>query len=215
MNSLKYFIKIPMNIQEINIEQFPLVIFTDTHTNLANIKHLQGLYPNSQLVCLGDITNLWNKGEKFNEYSIQFFIENKIPCLKGNHEEHISACQDGGAKYVFRAVSFGDFGISKSSLDYIKNLPTGFKINIPNGKHYLVFHNRPNDLWSFTEASSLNEQKFKEVYPIDNNTIAVLHGHGHKNYSVQYSNVFHHQIGALKYGDYALLTENGVIFKKI
>lgn len=216
MSNLKYLIKINMTIQEINVKNFPLVILTDTHTNLANIKKLQGLYPFSQFICLGDITSLWSKAEQFNEYSIKFFKENKIPVLKGNHEEHIAQCQRGGKQYIFRAIpSFGEYSISQESLDFIQNLPIGFKINLPNGKHYLAFHNRPNDLWSFTD-SSLNENSFRQIYPVNQDSLGVIIGHQHSQFVVNYGAQKLYCVNQLaKIGCYALLTEHGLNFQNI
>ena len=48
-------------IKEINIEKFPVVIITDSHTNLANVRALRELYPDNKFICLGDITFLHSK----------------------------------------------------------------------------------------------------------------------------------------------------------
>jgi predicted phosphodiesterase len=218
MSHLKYIIKIKMTIQDIKIDKFPVVILTDTHTNLANIKKLQGLYPSCQFICLGDITSLWSKVGQFNENSIKFFIDNKIPALKGNHEEHIAACQRGGSQYIFRAIpSFGEYDISQESLDFISNLPIGFKLNLPNGKNYLCFHNRPHDLWGFNEPPKTLEA-FQKVYPIDKDTLGILSGHLHKPFKKDFTdfNLSFNIVGQLdKFGSYALITEEGIIHKTL
>jgi len=69
-----------MDIQEIHIDRWPVVVTTDSHTNISNLKKLKELYPTEIFISLGDFTFLFAKeGEKFNEYSIQYFIDSNIP----------------------------------------------------------------------------------------------------------------------------------------
>ena len=193
-----------------------VIIITDTHTDIASIRKIYELYPHHQILCLGDITSLWSKAEKFNEYSIQYFKRAGIPCLKGNHEEHIVACQRGGTQYVFRAIpSFGEYDISQDSLDYIKNLPTGFRIHFPNGKHYLAFHNRPNDLWSYTNKN-LRENEFKQIYQPNENTLGVIIGHQHSQFVVDYNWAKLFCVDRLsKVGAFAILNQDGLNFQNL
>ena len=214
-------------MKDILIKEFPLVIITDTHTNLANIRLLKERYPNSQFICLGDITFLFAKeGEEYNKHSIQYFIDSGIPCLEGNHDSHILSCSVGNS--LRPSKQLGDFGagrltdvdiydLSQQHIDYLKNLPRGFKLILPDGNNYLCFHNRPNDLWSFTEEA-FTKDSFIKTYPWDNKTKAVLIGHNHRNFVVNYDGISAKLIciGRLsKDGDYALLTENGIEFKKV
>lgn len=205
-----------MNIVDIHLKEFPFIVITDSHTNLSNIRKVQEKFPHNQILCLGDFTSLWSKAEDFNEYSIKFFRENKIPVLKGNHEEHIVACQRGGSQYIFRAIpSFGEYSISDESLNFIKNLPIGFRIHLPNGKNYLCFHNRPKDLWSYTNRY-LPEHDFHKIYPTDENTLGVVIGHQHDEFLVNYKKSKLYCVNQLsKLGCYAIIDENGLHFSKI
>lgn len=198
--------------QEIKIEKFPVVIFTDSHTNLSNIKKLKELYPNNQFICLGDISFLFAKpGEKFNSYSIQYFIDNKILCLGGNHEEIVKDSED----------------ITCEQSTYLKNLPRGFRLILPDYTNYLCYHHRPSDIWGFSDKQP-NQKELLEIYPqINNQTSGVLKGHEHRNFVVDYPEIDTKLIGIGQLcgsnhhtvdkdgGNYALLTENGIQFKKI
>lgn len=97
-----------MNIQEIQVTKLPVVIITDTHTNITLIRKLREMYPDNQFICLGDITFLFAKaGDEFNKHSINYFMESNIPCLFGNHEEHIVACYDydnGDTLYNWKSI---------------------------------------------------------------------------------------------------------------
>lgn len=169
------------------------------------------------MVSLGDLTSLWVKSEPFNENAIQYFIKNKIPCLRGNHEEHIEACQRGGKQYVFRALSFGEYTITKESESFIKNLSIGFKIQLPDGRHYLAFHNRPTDLWTFWDDDKITDTNiFEKIYPVCEKTVAVIIGHNHQEFTKKVGPYTLNCINRLtKEGCYGIITENGFEFKHL
>ena len=199
-------------IKEIIVNKFPLIIITDTHTNIASIEKIRKLYPKNQIICLGDITFAFDKitrrnsqsiQSRRNSQSIQYFLNKKIPCLRGNHDDFIADSTD--------------FDITYEEKEYLKNLPIGFKLVLPNGKNYLCYHNRPEDLWSFTEEA-FKEFAFIKTYPVENNTLGVLIGHNHRHFIIDFPNINAKLIcvGRLKKdNEYALLDENGVQFKKI
>ena len=185
---------------EIKIEKFPVVIFTDSHTNIKNIEKLKELHPNNQLICLGDITFLFAKsGEKYNSHSIQYFIDNKIPCLCGNHEEIVKDSDD----------------ITCEQSTYLKNLPRGFRLIAPDGKYYLLYHNKPESLWD-RDNNPLNELEFIKQYKLENKDgiLGVIRGHYHSSFINNYIKCQLITVGRLSVdSDYLLINSNGVEFK--
>jgi hypothetical protein len=173
------------------------------------------------MISLGDITDLFSEKEAFNKHSINYFIENEIPCLEGNHESFIKACYTGDSfvlsNVLVNTQNTPDYRIDeKIHLEYLHSLPRGFKLILPNGENYLCFHITPTNLWSMVEKNDLNTEQFVSTYPLDNNTVGVLHGHLHKSFVVEYENkVKRYSIGALKYKQYVLLTEEGIQFKSL
>ncbi len=226
-----------MTIPEIKIDKFPVIIFTDSHADISSIIRLKELYPTNQFICLGDITFLFSKpGETYNTLSIQYFIDHKIPTLLGNHEQHILSCSTGNSLRIalnkFDEFShFTDedkYNLTQQHIDYLKSLPIGFKLILPNKTNYLLFHHAPDDLWSHYDENNLTENEFREKYSmIDENTLAIIHGHLHKNFTVKYPTIKTKRIsvGQLCVSDhhtknengknYALLTEKGIEFKKL
>lgn len=208
-----------MKIEEIHISKYPLVIITDVHCHINRIDIIRAKHRNCDIICLGDITDLFSKvWTDFNKTVIEYFIKNKIPCLTGNHEAFIVGC-DSGDSFVISNVSDKsmDYNVEPKHIEYLKSLPIGFKLVLPDGSNYLCYHNRPNDLWGFTNKKSLTAEQFKKTYPIEENTIGILHGHGHQSFIEEYENVKpkRFSIGAVKEKEYALLTENGIEFKKL
>ena len=146
------------NIVDIEIYKLPCVILTDVHTKISNVQQLLNIYSDHQFICLGDITDLFNYNkDKANQNSIEFFSELKIPCLLGNHEQQLLSCETGNHLLTTKfdeasLLSINvDCGLTQQHLDFLRSLPRGFKLTLPNNKHYLCYHNRPQCLWSFTE----------------------------------------------------------------
>ena len=212
-----------MKIEEIQVTRFPLVIITDIHCHVKRISEVKSLYPHAQFICLGDITDLFSEKESFNKHSINYFIENKIPCLEGNHESFIKACYVDDKTVLSNVLmpwaKVPTFNLDeKIHIEYLKTLPRGFKLVLPDSSNYLCFHNRPKDLLSFTDSDDLTEtNQFLETYTVDDKTIGVIHGHGHKQFIKEYkgTQAKRYSLDALKFKQYAILTEQGIHFKSL
>lgn len=215
-----------MNIQEIHIDRRPVIVISDSHCNLSNIRKLKELYPNELFISLGDFTFLFAKeGEKFNEYSIQYFIDNNIPALEGNHECHISGVESGNHLLVLDKNHTIDSGynLPKHQIEYLSKLPRGFKLILPNGFNYCCYHNEPQNLWNFPD--NITKEYFKSNYIFDSKTLGVVQGHLHlnrvdnftpKRYVLgQLCGSNHHKPEEKSGNNYGLITEKGFEFKKI
>jgi hypothetical protein len=207
-----------MNIQTIKVEQFPLIIITDSHCNLENIRKLQELYPKNEIISLGDITTLWKQREEFNKFSIDFFINSKICTLLGNHEDFILAVDKNDRNIISNVTNknLQKYNLEKYHIDFLSSLPIGFKLDFLNGNYYLAFHNFPNDLWGFSD--NITKEKFLDSYSVVcSNCIGVLVGHNHKSFIKTFEGIFTKLIGigALKDKDYAILNEGGIQFKSL
>lgn len=213
-------------IQEFSISK-DAIVFSDSHCNLANIKKLQELYPTIPLYSLGDLTFL-HKAGIHNNLSIDYFIKYKIPALLGNHDSFILDSEIGnsfGFSKVIGNAHFQDFDLTQQQIDFLKRLPIGFKFILPDNTYYLAFHNLPTDLWSTYD--NLNANQFQDAYPIDENCRGVISGHTHRNIFNEYIGIRakRYVVGQLCNdnrhsdnnggGNYLLLTENGIEFKKL
>ncbi len=182
-----------MNIKHEILElklEFPLTIVTDIHCRGHGLKRLvkRGA---KNIICLGDITDLFQKDDKINQNIIDYFIETKIPCLRGNHEE-----------FLIKVNTLPEYCIS-----YLRKLPRAFKI-----KDNLLLHNELNDLWIFREFIAPNDFNIIHLPGF----ARIIHGHYHRNEELSYGNQKLTRIGALKYGDYAILNEdNSIEYRKV
>lgn len=182
------------------------MIFTDSHTNIQNVQKLQTLYPENQMICLGDITSMFSRGKNdANIRSIQFFMDAQIPCLMGNHES-IIGFED--------SPDYRD--IPTLQKEFLKKLPRGCRLLLPDKTNYCCFHNRPDDLWSFTEKHTLSKSAFLNTYPIDPKTRGVLIGHQHTNFVRDYGDALLIAVGSISDdASYLLLNKAGIEFKRL
>lgn len=69
----------------------------------------------------------------------------------------------------------------------------------------------------FAEKDDMTEQQFNSSFPLTDKTLGVIHGHLHKRFVKQYPNTKaqRYSVGAVKFKDYAILTENGLYFKQL
>jgi predicted phosphodiesterase len=184
-------------VAEIKVE-YPLAIISDTHCNIANVRAVQKKYKN--VICLGDITSMFDKEGMFNALSLNHFIASKISCLYGNHEE----------------IVFNHPALEQVHREFIKSLPIGFKLALPNGKHYLCYHNTPKDVWTFFQPFPPNIDLFAACYPISSKTEGVIIGHHHISLTHDYGNIKLIGVGRLaKEGEFVVLTEEGLTHEKV
>ena len=219
-------------LKEIKVTNYPICIFSDSHCDLTNIKKLKNLYPNNLLLSLGDITQIFSpKNDLSNSSSIDFFIDNNIPTLMSNHEEHILDAESNTLVLFFKdsnndnnSINGNSYGLKKHHINFLENLPLGFKLILPNGKYYLLYHHAPRNLWGFYDKGSLNDSHFKKIYDItDDNVLGVIHGHCHNNFTDYYKtlNITKYCVGVIAPkkggygGNYLLLTEKGLEYKKL
>jgi len=213
-----------VNIKEIKIKKYPVILYSDSHCFIENIIKLNNLYPKNQFICLGDIVNLFDKSSDLNKNAIDFQIKSGTLTIKGNHEQHLLSCGIGDSLHEYRVLPrfdehsslFDNYNIENEHLQYLNKLPDGVKIYLNNGDYYSLWHNRKGELWSFTEENTLTKKQFCDIYGIDEKCLGVIHGHGHKAFVVDYGiKAKRYQLGALKYNEYTLLTEKGIEFKKL
>jgi predicted MPP superfamily phosphohydrolase len=191
-------------VKTLKYEAYPIILVSDVHCNLFNLQRLIQKYKDHNFVCLGDITDLWDKsGIDANSKIINYFMEHKIPCLMGNHDEYV------GSENV-------KFKINSQQSKYLLELPVAFNIELPNSKSYKFYHYRPHDFWSI-EDTNISYSRCCEIYGYTDFDEAIVIGHTHSAFVREYANKRRKFIGlgALKFGEYGILTENGIEFKKL
>lgn len=179
---------------------YPILIISDVHTNLFNLRRLMNKHPNHSIICLGDIVNLWDKSmTRINNETVDYMIKRNIICLKGNHDEWVS----GNPKL---------YNIDNNAVKYLTNLPMSMNIELPNNKRYQLYHYRPNDFWTLESPDKLSFDRFCNLYGPNDDVDAIIIGHLHSSYELTFPN--HNRkligIGSLRDGDYSILTENGI-----
>jgi len=191
-------------VKNINVSKYPLVVISDVHASVLSVQRIRNKYPDNEIICLGDIADLWNKGATdSNKKVVNYFSENKIPTLMGNHDEWVAANQ-----LLYQ--------MSDEHVKYLMTLPCVFVLDFPDGKTYKCYHYKPTDFWGM-DNTNMSYLDFCSTYGDADSNDGILIGHTHTNFIRNFKNARRKfiGIGSLKYGDYALLTENGIEFKKL
>jgi UDP-2,3-diacylglucosamine pyrophosphatase LpxH len=201
MNLIVNHISNNKKVERLILNRFPIVIVSDIHNSLDNLIKVRELHKDCECVCLGDIVDLWDKNGNDNHKKIlDYFIENKIPTILGNHDEFMAA----NSKYK----------LSEKQDKYIQNLPFMFVLETLDKKTHKCYHYKPNDIWSMEDNSKIDFDKFCEWYGYDHTFVSnVIAGHTHKQFikSFKETNCKYVGVGSLKYGEYGLLFEDGII----
>jgi len=209
-----------MNIQEINVTSYPIILVSDIHCDIDKMRKIKSLYPHNKILCLGDITDLYSTGNNSNQRTIQYFIDNDIPACSGNHEEHISGVVNGNTVMfldIHNSLDIDDYKLPKHQCKYLNELPRGIKLNVSNGKYYLLYHHLPKDVWGRKDKGTLSREEFISNFSITHDCIGVCHGHLHVPFIEEYNNLTTKRIsiGALKHNHYAIIDETGVKLKQL
>ena len=193
----------------------PIVIITDVHNDLDAVRRVIKKYPAHQMICLGDITNLFKPDAPENRKTVAFFQEWGIPTLKGNHEEYIAMELNDSAE-VF-PVNVMRKNIHPYDLDpvtgtWLHELPDAFTINLNDGKTVRCYHNRPDNKWSVTPATTPPAELIR-IYSLTEKNNKVIIGHMHQSKRCLIpgppKSEFH-LLGSLQENrEYGLLSRNG------
>lgn len=190
--------------KDFKITEWPIGFVSDLHTNLSNLEKIITNHPEvKQWFCLGDIIDFINIEN--NKETMETWIEkySHIPCLRGNHEEMV---QKDLLNITFSQKVF-----------LVNKLYTSFDILLPNQFHLLCYHNKPKDNWSFLEKT-YTEREFIDTFDrIGDHVVAVCVAHNHQQFILDFPNTITQiwSIGAAKFGEYALIDEKGIAFKRL
>ena len=209
-----------MSLITIQITRFPLVIFTDAHCHLNKIREVRRRHPHSKIISLGDSTDLFSTWENFNRHMLNYLIEQQIPMLEGNHESYIRASRTYESEPLSHVLIGGNpphFNLDDHHVEFLTNLPRGFRLDMPDGTHYLCYHNTPNELWGHYEQGDWTEAQFNRIYNPADQTVGIIHGHLHKMFveEFKHTRAKRYSVGALKFKNYCLLTEQGIVYKSL
>lgn len=179
------------------------VVISDIHGEYENVSKILNLYNNRLVICLGDITDLFNKNKTDkNQNTIDLFIKNKIPCVFGNHD-----------LFVASEPNANTYNLNKQQIEYLRKLPEWLELKLSNGKTYRFTHYYTKDIWGFSLNQSSDYDYFKTIFELDKNQFSCLFiGHLHTFFE-SFKNEATKLIcaPALKYGQYLLLYEDGTV----
>ncbi|AZQ63893.1 metallophosphoesterase [Flammeovirga pectinis] len=152
-----------------------IAIFSDIHANLPAFEAFQKHIATQnvdKMYCLGDLVgyNIWPKE------IINFFIQNDIPCVLGNHDE-AQRFLDREGEHSNRSITKSY--LSKKHLDYLLALPRKIEFTEQNARCLLV-HGSTKAINDYL----VEDYPEKEVISMitENDADILFCGHTHKPY---------------------------------
>jgi len=184
---------------------FSIGLLGDSHNQNDKIDEILNKHPEiTQWIHGGDLTSFDYPSAADNNKTEEWYFKNKhkfVTLVKSNHD-HVVA-----QKYINITHDFA-WALAQHSKQV--------KIILPDLSELLIYHSRPNDFWEFTDKT-IPEREFIDEYPTDELTRAVVIFHNHSQFKKNFVAIDAElwSIGAVKDGNYAILTENGIEFKKL
>jgi len=194
----------------IKVESYPILIASDSHCNNDKLDAIKNKHPEiTTRFFLGDLFNFVDLQGRFTKEGDKETGEwlkkniNEWYFVIGNHD---AVCVKNWWQYDINEETYnlvaGKFQIS-------------YDLIIGDVK-YLLLHSKPKSLWDFINPG-YQFRELEEDFPNHEEYRASISGHCHKECKHNFIDTDFEiwQVGAARDGDYAILTENGIEFKKL
>ena len=150
-----------------------IAIISDIHGNYEALLRVHEDIQKAQvdkIICLGDFVGYGPQPEEV----AQFLIQNKIPCVMGNHEKAILNRETlaGFNADAMLSIELTRGLVSKKTMEYISKLPANLIMN-----NMLFVHGAPPDLVN-TYFSRLSDDELTNIFNDMEQQIAFI-GHTH------------------------------------
>lgn len=167
-----------------------IAVFSDVHGNYINLLSFFESAKKLKIdkfICLGDLCNYYPDNKKV----IEFFIENNILCLLGNHDELYGSDKAlTGAKKI--AYNYDEsLVLNNESKIFLSKLPLKYEM-FENNKAMLFCHASPSDL-IYTYIYPDTDLTSYENMPYD----IVFMGHTHRQFLREQNNKLFCNVGSV------------------
>lgn len=188
-------------------KSYNLGFVSDAHCKVCLLDKVQEKHPEiEQWFFLGDLVDFQSPLYNLNPDTQAWFFKNRdrFIFIKGNHDHMVA-----------KALIKVDYSFAWELAQFYKNVT----IRLPDNSELFLCHSKPRDFWSFIDQN-YTEREFIDDFCefIDDATKAVIIGHNHKQFTLNFPQSITSiwSVGSVKDdGSYAILTENGIQYKKL
>jgi len=136
-----------------------IALISDIHSNLSYLEKVLDRIDRDnidKIYCLGDIVGYYDKPNEV----IDLIIKKDISCIKGNHEKYILETLNYNLENenIYRIKKQKKI-ISKSHLQFLKDLPDKIEFTLCSKKFYLT-HSLPNDCLTYLDDLNKLDKNF-------------------------------------------------------
>lgn len=184
-------------------KSFNLAFFGDCHGEVDKLDQIIAKHPEiEKWFCLGDTLCFRNPKNNSNAANWILGKKDEVLFIKGNHDH--ACCGQ---------LLMLDYMQIWNIKPYLNN---EIDIILPNKDKLKLVHSKPKDFWDFVEKN-YTERAFIDEFPVEEDYAAFIIGHNHSQFKLSFPYVKSEiwSIGAALYGNYAVLDQNGIKFKKL
>ena len=185
---------------------YPILLISDVHCRIEKIDLIRAKHPEiKNRVFLGDLFEFQfpqpGQNYKAGEWLVQNI--NEYVFVAGNHCITVAKKRLDITEEHFNLIA--------------NNFYIVVKIELPNNKNLICCHSKPNDLWEFINPGYTFREFEEDWACVDENTLACCFAHTHRPmvHQFQETDTKLWNIGAARDGDYGIITEKGIEFKKL
>ena len=184
--------------------EYPFGILSDVHGEVEVVRKIIKENPEiTRWFCLGDVIDMFSTPE-VNERTLDVWFSEfaNVKTLFGNHEETVLKRNNLHMPYLLRVKQ-----------TFINALV--WHIEMVGGERYLLCHATPCDRWEFINKDTPTRVVIDALPDNDDmdGTVALIIGHNHSQFAHTISPEIPPiwSVGAVKNGEYAVVTGNGEI----
>lgn len=140
-----------------------IALISDIHGNfvyLSAVAEAISRHQPDRIFCLGDLVGYYDSPRQV----IDWCIENKVTCVKGNHEKFLlGEIAVDPAKAHFYRSQVQSAELNDAQLQYLRALPEAVDITLA-GKRFYFTHSKPGDCVSYAYEVTDLDQSFLRDY---------------------------------------------------
>lgn len=192
------------------LNSYPILIVSDAHTHTNKLDEIKNKHPEiTERFFLGDLFNFVDLNGRFSKKGNKETGEwlkkniNEWNFVLGNHD---AVCVKNWWQYDIDEETYNLVAGKFQICYYLIVCDTS----------YLLLHSKPKSLWDFINPG-YQFRELEEDFSNYEDFKAIIGGHTHKEcrHSFVDTDTEIWQIGAVRDGKYAILTEKGIEFKKL
>jgi phosphoesterase, MJ0936 family len=153
-----------------------LLIISDIHGNKEALDAVMAV-PHDTVICLGDLVDYGPSPEE----CIDLLMEQKVPTVRGNHDNAVAFGMECGCGYEYKHLSLATREyttdiLNDIQMDFLRKLPMNIE-RTENGKELYFAHGSPLSFYDYIKPDTPEETIKEYIKEVDADFIFMGHSH--------------------------------------